>query len=208
MRRLSGLRFFMLRESVLSCFPGRLSCEQACLFTPFSKRMEMGQQTVAFRWFHSVSRVKGLASGVRRLRFTPFRRDSSCATRRQHLTVAPPAWPSPARETPHEGDGGHAAIAVLSLSGQERALPRDVRKIPGIPADLRRNPGEGLEAQAGGRRHLGAAAGKIPPQEQEQAGDKGRHAVVPKRLKGAVLKTDRRVTRGGSNPPDCANQEI
>ena len=187
MRRLSGLRFFMLRESVLSCFPGRLSCEQACLFTPFSKRMEMGQQTVAFRWFHSVSRVKGLAFGVRRLRFTPFRRDSSCATRRQHLTVAPPAWPSPARETPHEGDGGHAAIAVLSLFRPARRVPRNVQAVQGLLAELRRAEGEGREAQAGGRRRLGAAAGQIPPQAQEQAGDKGRHAVVPKRLKGVGL---------------------
>jgi len=74
MRRLSGLRFFMLLESVLSCFPGRLSFEQTCHFAAFSKRMEVGQQIVCFRWFHSVRRVKGRASGIHRLRFTPFRR--------------------------------------------------------------------------------------------------------------------------------------
>lgn len=187
MRRLSGLRFFMLRESVYLVFPGVYLASRLAFSLHSPREWRWGSRPCCFIDRPTVSRVKGLASGVRRLRFTPFRRESSCATRRQHLTVAPPAWPSPARETPHEGDGGHAAIAVLSLSGQERALPRDVRKIPGIPADLRRKPGEGRKAQAGGRRHLGAAAGKIPPQEQEQAGDKGRHAVVPKRLKGVGL---------------------
>lgn len=173
--------------------------------------MEVGQQIVCFRWFHSVPRVKGRAPGIHRLRFTPFRRESSCATRRQHLTVAPPAWPRPARGIKHrEGAGRHAAITVLSLPGQERALSWDVREIPGIPADLRRKPGGSGAARADRVRHVGAAAGKIPPQAQEQAGDKGRWAVVPKRLKevGLLNREGDEYSRGGSNPPDCANEEI
>lgn len=115
MRRLSGLRFFMLRESVLSCFPGRLSCEQACLFSSFSKRMEVGQQIVCFRWFHSVRRVKGRASGIHRLRFTPFRRrklmcNAAAASHRRTSRMVP----SCPLNTPLEGDGENE-VALFSL---------------------------------------------------------------------------------------------
>ena len=110
-----GPAFFYAPGKCLSCFSGCLSFEQACLFTPFSKRMEVGQQIVCFRWFHSVRRVKGRASGIHRLRFTPFRRrklmcNAAAASHRRTSRMVP----SCPLNTPLEGDGENE-VALFSL---------------------------------------------------------------------------------------------
>lgn len=131
-----GPAIFYAPGKCLSCFSGCLSFEQACLFTPFSKRMEVGQQIVCFRWFHSFPRVKGRASGIHRLRFTPFRRrplmcNAAAASHRRTSRMVPSCPRNQAPRRSWKTCRNHRVITARTRASAVTGRAEDTRHTSG-----------------------------------------------------------------------------